>query len=172
MMKRKVSRTIGPALCDWKKTGRGRRGTGPPNKTRLFRYRGDYSWQGIRTEKYKLAGDDWAEVIRKTLIGSHGESANFHVRYFEIAPFGFTSFERHKHEHVVIGIRGNGVCTAGRKKCRIGFLDTIYIKPDEPHQLRNLTDTPFGFFCIVNARRDRPRVIRKQDVAKLTCRKQ
>ncbi|MCJ7483553.1 MAG: cupin domain-containing protein, partial [Thermodesulfovibrionales bacterium] len=71
-----------------------------------------------------------------------------------------SSFEMHTHEHVVIGVRGNGICIAGRKKYKIGFLDTLYIKPNEPHQLRNPSNEPFGFFCIVNAKRDRPKTIR------------
>ena len=35
-------------------------------------------------------------------------------------------------------------------------LDVAYVAPLEPHQLRNETDRPFGFFCIVDRLRDRP----------------
>jgi ribulose-bisphosphate carboxylase large chain len=145
--------------CDWTEKPDKNRKTLSENKTRLFRYKGSFSWRGIRTEKYKIAGADWADVIRRTLIGSHGESAKFHLRYFEIAPDGFSSFEKHSHEHVVIGIRGKGVGIAGKKKYKIGFLDTLYIKPNEPHQFRNPYNEPFGFFCIVNAKRDRSRIL-------------
>ena len=34
--------------------------------------------------------------------------------------------------------------------------DVAYVEPLEPHQLRNETDRPFGFFCIVDHERDRP----------------
>jgi ribulose-bisphosphate carboxylase large chain len=129
------------------------------NKNRFYRYKGDFSWQGIHTENYKPEGTGWTDIIRKTLIGNHGESTKYHLRYFEIAPDGFSSLEMHKHEHVVIGIRGNGICIVGKKKYRIGFLDTLYIKPNEPHQLRNPFQKPFGFFCIVNAKRDRPKIL-------------
>jgi len=129
------------------------------NRNRFYKYQGDFSWQRIKTEKYKSAGNGWADIIRQTLIGNHGETAKFHLRYFEIAPNGFSSFEKHRHEHVVIGIKGEGMCIVGKKKYRIAFLDTLYIKPNEPHQLRNPHNEPFGFFCIVNAKRDKPIII-------------
>ncbi len=90
------------------------------------------------------------------LIGEHGEKTKFHVRYFEIASGGFSSFEKHRHEHVVIVVHGKGYIRIDKKKSLIGFLDTTYIKSDTPHQLSNPFDEPFGFLCIVNARRDRP----------------
>lgn len=133
----------------------------PANITRRFKYRGNYSWHGIRVEKYKTAGDEWSGVIRQTLIGGPNEPVKFHVRYFEIAPNGFSSYEVHKHEHVVIGIRGRGICLAGTKKFTIGFLDTVYIKSREPHQFINTYDEPFGFLCVVNAKRDKPKVIKQ-----------
>jgi ribulose-bisphosphate carboxylase large chain len=145
----------GTLFCDFEKETKIRQ----KNRNRFFSHKGDFSWQGIRTEKYKPEGKDWAFIIRKTLIGNHGESTKFHLRYFEIAPHGFSSFEIHTHEHVVIGIRGKGTCIAGKKKYTIGFLDTLYIRPKEPHQLKNPYKTPFGFFCIVNAKRDKPKIL-------------
>jgi hypothetical protein len=41
------------------------------------------------------------------------------------------------------------------------FLDTLYIAPEAPHQLSNPFREPFGFFCIVNAKRDKPKMIKK-----------
>ncbi len=158
-MKTPAKRKGTPVTCDWKKTPRRGGRTLPLSKTRFFKYIGDYSWKGIGIEKYKPAGDDWAGIIRQTLIGGYNESAKFHLRYFEIEPRGFSSLEWHKHAHVVIGIRGNGLCIAGSKKFKIGFLDAIYIEQGEPHQLRNPSGSPFGFFCIVNAKRDRPKII-------------
>lgn len=144
--------------CDWeKKPDKGKK---PPmeNKTKLYRYKGKFSWQGIKNEKYKTGEGNWFNIARQTLIGNHGETTKFHFRYFEIAPGGYSSFEMHKHEHVVIGVRGKGMCIVKNKKYAIGFLDTLYIEPNAPHQLRNTFHEPFGFFCIVNAKRDRPKI--------------
>jgi ribulose-bisphosphate carboxylase large chain len=153
-----------PLSCDWKKPdslARSNKNIHTKNKSKLYKYRSGSLWQGIKTEKYKPASQDWAHVIRQTLIGARRETTKFHLRYFEIAPHGYTSFELHKHEHVVIGIRGKGLCTVGKKNYPLGFLDVLYIEPNAPHQLKNPFDEPFGFFCIVNAKRDRPKILHR-----------
>jgi ribulose-bisphosphate carboxylase large chain len=94
------------------------------------------------------------------LIGAHGETTKFHVRYFEISQGGNSSFEKHRHEHVVICIRGRGALLFGKKKRPMEYLDTAYISPDTPHQLTNPYQEPFGFLCIVNAKRDRPKLLK------------
>ncbi|MDX9714241.1 MAG: cupin domain-containing protein [Dissulfurispiraceae bacterium] len=104
---------------------------------------------------------DWSDISRNVLIGSKGESAKFHLRYFEIAPGGRSSLEMHKHEHVVIVIKGSGRVRLDKKNYKVSYLDTIYISPNTVHQLSNPFDEPFGFFCIVNAKRDKPRTIKK-----------
>ncbi len=130
-----------------------------PNITRLFKHRGDFTWQEVKIEEYKDETTDWSRVIRCVLIGRHNETTKFHVRYFEVSPGGYTSFEKHRHEHVVIGIRGKGIAICGKKKFELDFLDVLYIAPNIPHQLRNPFIEPFGFLCIVNAKRDRPKIL-------------
>ena len=115
----------------------------------------------MKVEEYKTKSDDWEGIARQVLIGAGGESTKFHLRYFEIKPGGYSSFETHKHEHVVIGIRGRGKARLGRRVVNINHLDVLYINPDTPHRLYNPYDDPFGFFCIVNARRDRPKSLKK-----------
>ncbi|PIV41323.1 MAG: cupin domain-containing protein, partial [Nitrospirae bacterium CG02_land_8_20_14_3_00_44_33] len=110
-------------------------------------------------EKYKQSNGDWADIVRQTLIGNKRETCKFHLRYFEIAAGGCSSFERHKHEHVVICVRGKGKAIADKKSHILNFLDTLYISPDTPHQLRNPFKSPFGFLCIVNAKRDKPKLL-------------
>lgn len=129
------------------------------NRSAFYRHKGQCRWEGIQDEQYKIEDGGWADVVRRVLIGNHGESSKFHVRYFEISPGGFSSLERHRHEHVVICIRGEGFVRTGQKKRKMKFLDTIYISPDAAHQLSNPFDEPFGFLCIVNADRDRPIVL-------------
>jgi ribulose-bisphosphate carboxylase large chain len=147
--------------CDWKTRPANFRAkkSHVDNKTRFYKHKGNFSWKGIKIEKYKPTGRVWSDIVKQTLIGNHGETTKFHFRYFEIAPGGHSSFEMHRHEHVVIGVRGKGLCTVRKKNYAIGFLDTLYIEPDAPHQLRNPFNAPFGFFCIVNAKRDRPKIL-------------
>ena len=156
-MKKKVA----PApSCDWraKSAQSGTESTKP--KARVMKQKG-FRWRGTAVEKYKQEDGSWADVARVSLIGMCGENTKFHLRYFEIAPGGHTTLELHKHEHVVIAVRGSGECRIDRKVHSLEPLDTVYIPPSAPHQLSNPTDEPFGFFCIVDARRDRPKAIKK-----------
>lgn len=126
---------------------------------RIHRHRKDFSWSGIRTERYKSKDGTWHSVLRRVLVGEKGEHVKFHLRYFEIGPGGHTTLEQHRHEHVVVGIRGNGTCRVNGKKYDVGFLDSLYIPPMATHQLLNPHGEPFGFFCIVDAKRDRPKAV-------------
>jgi ribulose-bisphosphate carboxylase large chain len=129
------------------------------NSSAFYRHRGEMRWTGVADEPYKAASGGWTRIMRRVLVGNRGESARFHVRYFEIAPEGYSSLERHRHEHVVICVKGRGVVRMGRRKKAMNFMDTVYIAPGEVHQLLNPHGEPFGFLCIVNARRDRPKPV-------------
>jgi quercetin dioxygenase-like cupin family protein len=106
-------------------------------------------------------------IDRQTIIGMRGESARFHVRYFEVEPGGHSSLEKHEHEHAVICVRGKGRALAGDKVFEVGFMDALYVAPNEPHQLFNPFEEPFGFICIVDAERDRPMTLDEEDIKKL-----
>ena len=46
----------------------------------------------------------------------------------------------------------------------IGFGNTVYVAPNEPHQFRNLSqDEPLGFLCVVDAERDTPIALSRKD---------
>lgn len=140
--------------------GRQKKGSDSGNRTAVYRHKGDFSWKGVKDQPYKTETGEWSKIIRRVLIGAHGETAKFHVRYFEIGQGGASSYERHRHEHVVICVRGEGIVKTGKTKKKIGFMDTVYISPGVEHQLTNPFKGPFGFLCIVNAKRDRPVVLR------------
>ena len=133
------------------------------NRNALYRHKGDFRWQGVKDESYKTEQSGWAGIIRRVLIGAHGESSKFHVRYFEIARGGCSSLESHRHEHVVICVRGEGIVRTGNTRRKMGFMDTVYISPDTVHQLINPCEDPFGFLCIVNAKRDKPKVMSSKE---------
>jgi quercetin dioxygenase-like cupin family protein len=132
------------------------------NRCAFYDYKGDFTWKGIKDSPYKAEDCGWSHIIRKVLIGSHGESTKFHVRYFEVSPGGYSSLEKHMHEHVVICVKGKGIVRTGRTKKTMGFMDVLYISPDTVHQLINPFEDSFGFLCIVNSKRDKPRVLTKR----------
>jgi ribulose-bisphosphate carboxylase large chain len=126
------------------------------NHSKVIRHNGDFTWQEVALEAYKETTETWKAITRRELCGKRGESQKFQVRYFEIAPGGYSSLEKHEHEHVVIPLRGHGEVQFGCSIYRISLGDVAYVAPNDPHQFRNSDDAeePFGFLCIVNAERD------------------
>jgi quercetin dioxygenase-like cupin family protein len=116
-----------------------------------------HTWEGVPVGSYKAPAADHCGVNRAVLAGETGERTAFHVRYFEIAPGGHTTLEHHAHEHVVVVLRGRGEVRLGDTVHTLSHGDAVYVAPDEVHQLRNVDKAePFGFLCMVDARRDRP----------------
>ena len=114
------------------------------------------AWSGVPLQDYKTPAAHHCGVTRSVLVGESGEATKFHLRYFEIEPGGFTTMERHQHEHVVVVMRGRGSVRLGEGTHEVGHGDTLYVAPGETHQLRNSGTEPFGFLCLVDAERDRP----------------
>jgi len=121
-------------------------------------FRGDFTWEGREPGDYKKAGElPYRDVVRHELLGKAGEETAFSLRYFEIAPGGFSSEEKHVHTHAIIAVRGHGVLTVDGKRYDLKPNDIAYVPPLTVHQLRNEGGDPFGFYCIVDRERDRPR---------------
>jgi ribulose-bisphosphate carboxylase large chain len=138
-------------------------GAKPPAATqgsRVIRFLPGFRWQGVEVADYKSSGDGWCGIRRMSLAGEAGEQTAFHLRYFEIEPGGFSSLEQHRHEHVVVVLRGQGQVRLGEAVHELAFGDTVYVAPSEVHQFRNPSGAePFGFLCIVDSERDRPEAV-------------
>jgi len=115
--------------------------------------RSTFTWEGIAQEPY-LGTDGTAGLFRNVIVGSHGESSPFDLRYFEMGPGGTSDPAHHPREHVVIGVRGKGTAVVGKRTIELNPLDVLYIAPDELHQISNREEQPFGFFCIIGAERE------------------
>ena len=121
------------------------------------RHRGDYHWQGVDVLAYKQEGSaPFRDVTRQVLFGDPGLPAQ--LRYFEVAPGGWTTLERHEHVHAVMVIRGRGQCLVGDKAYDIGERDLVSVPPMTWHQFRAAADQPLGFLCMVAVDRDRPQL--------------
>jgi len=127
----------------------------------VIRHTGGFEWERILKEPYKATTETWKGITRRELVGKRGESPRFHVRYFELAPGGYSTLEQHQHEHAVLVLRGQGEARFGCYVYKVGFGDLVYVAPGDPHQFLNPEDAeePFGFVCIVNAERDRPQAV-------------
>ena len=89
------------------------------------------------------------------------------LRYFEMAPGGFSTLERHEHMHAVLILRGRGHCLVGDEVKAIETRDLVTVPALTWHQFRATRGEPLGFLCMVNAARDKPQLPSPEDLAKL-----
>jgi quercetin dioxygenase-like cupin family protein len=123
-------------------------------------------WDGVAVLDYKPVGSaPFRAITRQVLIGD--ETLACELRYFEIAPGGHSTLERHHHAHGVLVLTGRGACLVGGQIHRIGAHDLVRIPPWTWHQLRADPDSPIGFLCMVNRERDRPVLPSEPDLAGL-----
>jgi len=72
----------------------------------------NFHWQGVEQLPYKEAdAATFKSTSRQTLFSDPRLPAE--LRYFEIAPGGFSTLERHAHMYAVMVLRGEGHCLVG-----------------------------------------------------------
>ena len=91
------------------------------------------------------------------------------LRYFEIAPDGHSTLERHQHAHGVMILRGRGEALLGNRIETVAEHDLVSIPPLCWHQFRATRNEPLGFLCLVNCERDRPQLPTAEDLLELRC---
>ena len=107
------------------------------------------------------------DVTRQVLFDD--ATLDCQLRYFEVAPGGWSTLERHQHVHAVLVLRGRRPLPGRRPGLRP--------RPPRPgqrpaatwHQFRAGEDEPLGFLCLVNADRDRPQLPGPADLAALAA---
>ncbi len=119
-----------------------------------------HTWSNRQKTAYKTDQRlPHANATRTELIGKHQEQTNFELRYFELQSNGYTSHERHRHTHVIIGARGTGRLIIDDQTYLLEQHDIAYVPPHSAHQLRNDGDEVFGFYCLVDRYRDKPQQV-------------
>ena len=125
-----------------------------------------FRWEGVEEEAYKV-GPGWKGVTRHTLARPGVIRAGFETRYFELEPGGYSSLEKHRHVHFVIALRGSGRALVGDRAHEMSPYDAVYVPPLVPHRWLNAGAEPFGFLCIVDGERDRPRPLDDEEWERL-----
>ena len=116
--------------------------------------------------EYKAEGSaPFREVTRQVLFDDPALASQ--LRYFEVAPGGHTTLERHEHAHAVVVQRGGGRCLIGDRIYELAEHDLVHVPALTWHQFRAAADSPLGFLCMVNAVRDRPQLPSADDLAQL-----
>jgi quercetin dioxygenase-like cupin family protein len=125
-----------------------------------------FRWQGVDLRAYK--DEDAApfrSVTRQVLASApdlRGE-----LRYFEVAPGGWTTLERHAHVHAVTILSGAGSALVGQEVFEVAPLDLVTVPAWAWHQFRATAEQPLGFLCMVDAERDRPQLPTAEEHAAL-----
>ena len=123
-------------------------------------------WREVEVREYKRENSEpFRDVTRQVLFDDPLLSCQ--LRYFEVAPGGHTTLERHEHAHAVLIEHGRGRCLVGDHVYDVVEHDLLHIPPLTWHQFRAGKDEPLGFLCMVNAVRDRPQVPTAQDLQRL-----
>lgn len=125
-----------------------------------------HHWQGVELKVYKEDGRDLFRDVTRQVLFSRSDIAG-ELRYFEVAPGGFTTLERHGHVHAVMILRGHGRALVGDQVIDYGPLDLVTVPPMTWHQFRCSGPEPMGFLCMVDAIRDKPQTATAEDRAEL-----
>ena len=136
-------------------------------QTDAFRaFRDDYRWDDVPLLAYKEDGSAPFKAISRQLLFKDDALA-CELRYFEVAPGGYSTLERHEHTHGVMILRGAADVLVGGEIRTVKTHDLIHIPPMTWHQFRTRGGEPMGFLCMVNAERDRPQLPGEDDLKQL-----
>lgn len=114
-----------------------------------------FRWEGIAVKPYKAEGTHFAGITRQLLFAG-GDGLACELRYFEVAPGGWSSLERHHHAHAVILVRGRARVLVGNRIVEAHTHDLVRVPPLTWHQFQPVGDEPLGFLCMVDCDRDTP----------------
>jgi mannose-6-phosphate isomerase-like protein (cupin superfamily) len=114
-----------------------------------------FRWEGITVKPYQAEGSHFRGITRQTLFEG-GDGLACQLRYFEVAPGGWSSLERHDHAHAVMIVRGGARVLIGDRLVDARTHDLVRVPPLTWHQFQPLGDEPLGFLCMVDCDRDTP----------------
>lgn len=118
---------------------------------------GGYRWDAVERLQYKEEGSAPFRAITRQVLFSQPDQAS-ELRYFEIAPGGYSTLERHQHTHAVLILRGRGTVRIGTETHPVAERDLVTVDPLTWHQFHAAADSPLGFLCLVARERDRPQL--------------
>ncbi|TMD38033.1 MAG: cupin domain-containing protein [Chloroflexi bacterium] len=114
---------------------------------------GELRWQDVPVSAYGPENSRADRATRQILIGIGEQSPHFHMRYFAVQSGGYTSLDQHAHDHGVYILHGKARLRLGNEEHELQTGDVVYIPGNEVHQFFAVGDEPFGFLCVVPAKR-------------------
>jgi quercetin dioxygenase-like cupin family protein len=114
---------------------------------------GELRWQDVPVSAYGADDSKADRATRQILVGMEEQAPHFHMRYFAVQPGGYTSLDQHVHDHGVYMLHGRALLHLGDQEHELQTGDVVYIPGNEVHQFFTIGDEPFGFLCVVPAKR-------------------
>ncbi len=114
-----------------------------------------FRWEAVPLKHYKPEGSHFRDITRQVLFGPES-GLPAELRYFEVEPGGYSTFERHEHVHAVLILRGRGRAIVGEQLFEVQPFDLIHVPAWTWHQFQAAEDEALGFLCMVAVNRDRP----------------
>ncbi|MGQ9795484.1 cupin domain-containing protein [Desulfosoma sp.] len=90
-------------------------------------------------------------VTGRVFIGSQDGAQRFCMRFFEIHPGGHTPRHSHDWEHEIFIHEGHGSAYKEGRWVPITQGDALFIPSNEEHQIKNTSDKPLRFVCLIPA---------------------
>jgi quercetin dioxygenase-like cupin family protein len=137
-----------------------------PEPPPLRQSQDDFRWAGVDLRLYKDENAAPFRAVSRQVLFSDPRLMG-ELRYFEIAPGGYTTLERHQHMHAVMILRGAGRALVGGAVHAVKPHDLVTVPPWTWHQFRAATQEKLGFLCLVDAARDRPQLPTPEELAAL-----
>ena len=88
----------------------------------------DHRWDGVELLPYKEDARALFKAVTRQVLFADPEM-HAELRYFEVAPGGFSTLERHEHMHAVLILRGRGHCLVGGEVRPLETRDLVTVPP-------------------------------------------
>jgi quercetin dioxygenase-like cupin family protein len=139
----------------------------PAEQAAPFRaFTDNFRWDDVSLLAYKEEGSaPFKSITRQVLFKD--EALRCELRYFEVAPGGYSTLERHEHTHGVMILRGAADVLVGDEVRTVKTHDLVRIPAMTWHQFRTRGNEPMGFLCMVNVERDKPQLPSDDDLNRL-----
>jgi len=101
-------------------------------------------------ERIENKNEGFKEMFARYLWSKDDGCSNFAMRVMEFEPHGHTSYHTHLEDHQFFFLEGEpAFVDAEGNEIRLQAGNTIYVPPDEPHQVKNVGNTVMKMICMI-----------------------
>ncbi len=102
------------------------------------------------------------DVSRRVLFST--PNSQFESRVFDLRPGGYSSLEKHEHEHCVMILDGGGTVVLDGDEQGVSAMDVVHVRPWQVHQFKAGPDG-LKILCVVDRVRDVPVLLENESSA-------